>query len=66
MSHITINNIDPNIEQLIRKRAETERKSLSEISYDLIQKALNLDSGSARKMSSSFPTEYKADDEFWQ
>ena len=33
---------------------------------DPIQKALNTDSGSSRKMSSSFPIGYKADDEFWQ
>jgi predicted HicB family RNase H-like nuclease len=40
MSQITIRNLDPMVEELIRDIAEEEDKSLNQVCSDLIEKAL--------------------------
>ena len=49
MSQITIRDIDPIIETIIRQKAKAENKSLSEVTNQLLQKALGVDHAAGKK-----------------
>jgi hypothetical protein len=45
MSQITIRNINPQVERILRKKARKEHISLSEVANNLIDQALGFDAG---------------------
>jgi hypothetical protein len=49
MSQITIRDLDPNLERLIRQTAETEHLSLNEVVQRLLLKAVGLSPNSSKK-----------------
>jgi len=49
MSQITIRNMDPLIEKLIRQKAESGHQSLSETANQMLRQAAGLDSSSGKK-----------------
>ena len=49
MSQITIRELDPNLELLIRQKSEAEKKSLNTVVQDLLKKAVGLGSEPQRK-----------------
>ena len=48
MSQITIRNINPQVERILRKKARKEHISLSEAANNLINQALGFDAGSEK------------------
>ncbi len=49
MSQITIRNMDPLVEKMIRQKAETGHQSLSDTANQMLKQAAGLDSSSGKK-----------------
>ena len=53
MSQITLRELDPGLERLIRRKAAEEGKSLNVVVQELLRKAVGLESGSPRQRNLS-------------